>query len=135
MAYGGSTTLPRRRKRSSCRISPTRNSSRPSSRAEDGEMASREEAGTPQRYCRNCGAQARPGSRFCGVCGNRIAPVTPEDPQVIPEPVVAAQGAATRRRRRPLALVSVAGIVLVLLVGGGALAFAGLGLRFGSVSP
>lgn len=98
-------------------------------------MTCGEKAEPPMRYCRNGGARVVPSDRFCGSCGSRIAPVTPEDPQVIPEPVAAARGAEARSSGRFLVLTGVMGIALVLLVGGGALAFAGLGFGFGPFAP
>ncbi len=50
---------------------------------------------------------------------------------MIPEPDVPAQGAPLRNNRRPLFLVGLLGVLLVLVVGGGAIALIG----FDSVSP
>jgi hypothetical protein len=82
--------------------------------------------GPSPRYCRNCGAPIRQGSRFCGACGNKIAPVTPEHPQVIPEPVVVSQGTATGNKGRMLLVIGAVGTLLLLMVGG-AVALGGLG--------
>jgi zinc-ribbon domain len=42
-------------------------------------VSEREEAGQPQRYCRNCGAEFRPGDAFCASCGTRLTPVYEEE--------------------------------------------------------
>lgn len=72
-------------------------------------------------YCPNCGTKTTSGDRFCGVCGTAILSPPPQAEQVIPEPAVAAQ-APTARRSRPLLLVGAIAILLILLVGTGAIA-------------
>lgn len=42
-------------------------------------MPQGEEAGQPRRFCRNCGAEVRPGDAFCASCGVRLDPEI-EDP-------------------------------------------------------
>ncbi len=45
------------------------------------------------KYCDNCGAQAKPGAKFCGQCGNRI----PQEPTCAPSyPAPAAPGGTVR---------------------------------------
>lgn len=34
--------------------------------------ASRTTGGGPVRFCRNCGCQLVPGSKFCGICGTKV---------------------------------------------------------------
>ena len=87
-------------------------------------------------YCRQCGNPVQPGDRFCGECGARVAPVTPEDPQVISRPVAAQ--ATPARNNRVFSIAGMVGILLVLLIGGGAWAFISLGPGtnlFGGSSP
>lgn len=72
-------------------------------------------------YCQQCGNALSPGGKFCGVCGARVAPVTPEDPQVVPRPAAAAQTAPTYSNRR-LLIAGLVSLILLLLVGGGTLA-------------
>jgi hypothetical protein len=85
-------------------------------------------------YCGQCGSPVQSGDRFCGSCGATVVPVTPEDPQVIPEPV-AAQATPTRSNRTFL-ITGAVGILLVLLVGGGAIALVGSGNNlFGGSDP
>lgn len=87
-------------------------------------------------FCRQCGNPVQSGDKFCGVCGARVAPVTPEDPQVISRPVAAQ--ATPARSNRVFSIAGVVGILLVLLAGGGAWAFISLGPGtnlFGGSSP
>lgn len=86
-------------------------------------------------YCGQCGNAVRPGDGFCGECGAAVLAPPQQAEQVIPRPAAAAHGPAVRRNRRSLLLASVAGALVMLLAGGGALAFLGSGLGFGSVSP
>ena len=51
-------------------------------------MAEREEAGQPQRYCRDCGAQVRAGNAFCSSCGNRLGPAAAMPNEAITAPHV-----------------------------------------------
>ncbi len=76
----------------------------------------------PGRTCQRCGNPVQPGDGFCGVCGARVAPVTPEDPQVIPQQSAAAQ-APPRSSRSMLLVTGIAVLLVFLLVGGGAFAF------------
>src|SRR5215218_2396738 len=78
-------------------------------------------------YCGQCGNPVQPGDRFCGTCGAAVLPPAPQAEQVIPQPAAPAQGGATRSGRRPLLLTGVVIALLVLMAGGVALAFAGLG--------
>mgnify|MGYP002336018384 CR=1 FL=1 len=89
-------------------------------------------------YCTKCGSSVSKGDRFCGVCGARVGsvtlePVTPENPQMITEPV--AQGSEARSNGRLLFLAGVIGTLLILLVGAGAVALVKFGVGSGSVSP
>lgn len=79
-------------------------------------------------YCGQCGNLVQEGDRFCGTCGATILAPAPQAERVTPPQVAAAQGSAARSRSRPLLLVGVLGALAVLLVGGGALAFVGLGV-------
>ena len=77
-------------------------------------------------YCGQCGNPVQEGDRFCGVCGATVLPPAPQADQVIPRPTAASQ-APSLGNRKPLLLAVVLGALTVLLVGGGALAFVGLG--------
>ena len=89
--------------------------------------------------CSQCGNSVQEEDRFCGVCGARVTPITPEDPQVIPRPAAAAQGGAVESGNRVrLLVIGSAAALLLLLVGGGALAFMGSGIGanlFGGSDP
>ncbi len=81
-------------------------------------------------YCGNCGSIAQAGDTFCGVCGSRIPPdaqdaaPTQDIPTLVPPP----PSVPGRRRNRKLVNGVMVGALLVLsLVGVGALALAGLG--------
>ncbi len=82
--------------------------------------------GNSPSSCEQCGNLAQPEDRFCGVCGARVAPATPEDAQVILRRVAANQ-APTRSNRKPLLLAGILGVLLLLLMGGGAMALLGSG--------
>lgn len=85
-------------------------------------------------YCEQCGNPIQSGDRFCGVCGAPAAPVTPENPQVIPQQV-AAQTSPSPRSRTFL-VTGVVVLLLVLFTGGGAIAmFATGGNLFGEADP
>ena len=81
-------------------------------------------------YCGNCGSIAQAGDQFCGVCGSRIpsdaeaAAPTEEIPTLVPPPPMPS---GRRRNRRLINAVMVGAIVVVSLVGVGALALTGLG--------
>ncbi len=77
-------------------------------------------------YCGRCGSTVQPGDRFCGTCGAAVLAPAPQAEQVIPRPVAAAHGASVRGSRRPILLAGAVGVLVLLLVGGGALALAGL---------
>lgn len=79
----------------------------------------------PQRYCTNCGAELRAGTDFCVSCGAKTAPDTPENPQLVSEPVVTASGSVTRNNKRLLFVIGAVGCLLMLLAGGGAFALLG----------
>ena len=85
-------------------------------------------------FCRQCGNPVQSEDMFCGVCGAAVLPPAPQAGQVIPQPVAAVQGATAQRSRRTFFLASALGAVIMLLVGGGVLAFLGSGFGFGSVS-
>ena len=55
-----------------------------------------EGTGRPQRYCGNCGTQARPGNAFCVSCGARLAAEANIRDETITAPVV--RGSALNRR-------------------------------------
>ena len=88
--------------------------------------------GDRPRYCEQCGSLAEVGDRFCGVCGARITPNAPDaTTREIPKQVQPPQGVAedqvtSPRNNRAFLVAGVVGVVLLLLVGGGALAFVGL---------
>ena len=77
--------------------------------------------GTQIARCQQCGNSVQVADRFCGVCGARVASVTPEDPQVIPEPVAVSQ-VPSRGNGRTLLLAVTVGLVALLIVGGSAVA-------------
>jgi len=83
-------------------------------------------------YCGQCGNRVQSGSRFCASCGAAILPPPPRAEQVIPQPVAASHAFTHRSRIRTFLLAGVLSLLLVLL-GGGALAYWVIG--FGSVSP
>lgn len=92
--------------------------------------------GNRPMYCGQCGNRLRPGDKFCGSCGAAVLATPLQAERVIPRPVAAAQGAATRSgKRRPFFLAGVLGVVLTLLAGGGILAFSGLGPGVSSGAP
>lgn len=81
-------------------------------------------------YCGSCGSIVQAGDQFCGVCGASIPPDAPEaiPTQEIPTLVPSPPNVPAGRRSRPLILVAVLGTLLVLsLVGAGAMALTGLG--------
>ena len=95
-------------------------------------------------YCGNCGSIVQAEDRFCGVCGARITSNAPEastreiPTQVQPPQDAAATQAPTVRSNRTLLLSGVGGVLLLLLIAGGALAFVGLGSGtglFGGSNP
>ena len=83
-------------------------------------------------YCERCGSFAEAGDRFCGVCGARITPNAPgvatrEVPNQVQPPQDGTEAqVASIHNNRVFAVAGVVGVALLLLVGGGALAFAGL---------
>lgn len=93
--------------------------------------------GDRPRYCEQCGSLAEAGDRFCGVCGARITPNAPDaTTREIPKQVQPPQGGTEdqvtpTRNNRAFLIAGGVGVVLLLLVGGGALAFAGLGSATG----
>ena len=88
-------------------------------------------------YCEQCGSLAEAGDRFCGVCGAGITPnaqdaTTREIPTRVQPPRSGTEDQVTStRNNRAFLIAGVLGVVLLLLVGGGALAFIGLGSATG----
>lgn len=93
--------------------------------------------GDRPRYCEQCGSLAEAGDRFCGVCGAGITPNAPdattrEIPTQVQPPQDGTEAEVTpTRNNRAFLVAGVVGAVLLLLVGGGALAFVGLGSATG----
>jgi hypothetical protein len=82
--------------------------------------------GNHSTTCTRCGNPVQPRDQFCGNCGAAILPPAPQAEQVIPRPTAAPQ-APSRSNRKPLFLAGAAGLMLLLLVGGGAIALFGSG--------
>lgn len=72
--------------------------------------------------CQRCGNLVQPEDQYCGSCGAANLPPAPQVEQVITEPPPAAQSVTTSNVRRPLLLTVALGSVLLLFVGGSALA-------------
>lgn len=83
-----------------------------------------QETPEPVQKCANCGAELRPGDRYCGECG--LPTFVEPAPQVAPE-VKSALTAPTKTPKGTWAVVT--GIVLIL-IGLGACAFGSLILIF-----
>ncbi len=92
-------------------------------------MPEEEDRKQTQRYCTNCGASIGPGNAFCGDCGVAVLSSPLRAEQMIPKEIAARTGAGAGRSALAWALGL--GALLVLLVGGGALAAVSL---FGSVT-
>jgi Double zinc ribbon len=86
-----------------------------------------EQPGAGSSPCPNCGGPVAPGARFCGTCGHDLSQPAAAPPTT-PLPVPAE--AAGRSKLPPPALLVVGGMVLVALVAGAIVLFAG-----GSSSP
>lgn len=92
---------------------------------------------SPALVCQQCGKPVQEGDQFCGNCGAAILSPPPQAEQIVPE-LIAASQTTTTTRRRPLFLVGAITVLLILLVGTGAMALvafnSGSGL-FGSSEP
>src|SRR5918998_5196086 len=74
-------------------------------------------------YCTRCGSIVSAGNSFCGVCGARVTPGAPDAPptQEIPTRVYPPPGIPARRDNRTLAVVLGFGILILLVLGAGAI--------------
>jgi hypothetical protein len=75
-------------------------------------------------YCTQCGSAVQPGDNFCETCGARVPPNGPDaaPAQQAPEQVHAPPAAPAGGRRRTIALIAGAGVVLLLVLGIGSVA-------------
>lgn len=88
------------------------------------------ETDRPAGYCGRCGNPIYEDDGFCGACGAAVLAPPPQAEQIISPPVAGSKVEGSAPHVRAIFLASVAGALIVLLVGGGALIFLG----FGSVS-
>jgi hypothetical protein len=74
-------------------------------------------------YCTQCGSIVRAGDNFCGVCGATVSPGAPDaaPTREIPTQVYPPPGVPARRGNRALAVVLGFGILLLLVLGIGAI--------------
>lgn len=74
-------------------------------------------------YCTRCGSIVSAGNSFCGVCGARVTPGAPDAPptQEIPTRVYPPPGIPARRDNRTLAVVLGFGILILVVLGVGAI--------------
>lgn len=86
------------------------------------------------KFCASCGRPVEEDDKFCGSCGAAVLPPAPQAEQVVSGEVAASmvEGSVARSRGKGFLLVSV---VLVLLMGGGALAYLGTGFGSASAPP
>jgi hypothetical protein len=88
-------------------------------------VSQREEARRPQLYCPNCGAEVRSGNAFCGSCGAKL-PADAHDATSAQLTRVSQSILHRGNGRRPK-WVAATIVVLMLLAGGGAVAYAVVG--------